>query len=69
MIAAEQFASRIEAAVDSRIDGEFVIIARTDSRISCGVGEAIRRLNLYVENGVDMGMVGDFSVMRIMSGL
>ncbi|MGA2026410.1 MAG: isocitrate lyase/phosphoenolpyruvate mutase family protein [Syntrophobacteraceae bacterium] len=61
MIAAEQFASRIRAAVDSRINGEFVIIAGTDSRISGGVGEAIRRLNLYVENGADMGMVGDFN--------
>lgn len=60
VIPAEQFASRIRAAVDLRTNSEFVIIARTDSRISGGVDEAVRRLNLYIENGADMAMVGDF---------
>ncbi len=60
VIAAEQFASRIRAAVDARTNRDFVLIARTDSKISGGVSEAVRRLNLYVENGADMAMVGDF---------
>lgn len=60
VIPAEQFASRIRAAVDARANSDFVIIARTDSKPSGGVDEAVRRLNLYVENGADMAMVGDF---------
>ena len=59
-IAAEQFAKRIRTAADARKSSDFVIIARTDSKISGGVGEAVRRLNMYVENGADMAMVGDF---------
>lgn len=60
VIPAEQFATRVRAAVDSRVNSEFVVIARTDSKISGGVDEAIKRLNLYLENGADMAMVGDF---------
>jgi 2-methylisocitrate lyase-like PEP mutase family enzyme len=60
VIPAEQFASRIRAAVDSRTNSEFIIIARTDSKVSGGVDEAVRRLNLYIDNGADMAMVGDF---------
>ncbi len=60
VIAAEHFAKRIRTAADARKGSDFVIIARTDSKISGGVGEAVRRLNMYVENGADMAMVGDF---------
>lgn len=59
VIAAEQFARRVRTAVDARKNSDFVIIARTDSKVSGGVDEAIRRLNIYIENGADMAMVGD----------
>lgn len=60
IIGAEQFAKRIRTAVDARKNRDFVIIARTDSKVDGGIDEAIRRLNLYIENGADMAMVGDF---------
>ena len=60
VIPAEKFALRLRAAADARTNSDFVIIARTDSKAWGGVNEAVRRLNLYVENGADMAMVGDF---------
>jgi 2-methylisocitrate lyase-like PEP mutase family enzyme len=59
IIDAKQFAQKIRTAVDARKDKDFVIIARTDSKVAGGIDEAIRRLNLYIENGADMAMVGD----------
>ncbi len=60
VVPAKDFAKRVRAAVDARASKDFVIIARTDAKASLGIEEAIRRLNLYVENGADMAMVGDF---------
>ena len=37
VIAAEQFARRVRTAVDARKNSDFVIIARTDSKVSGGV--------------------------------
>ncbi|HYA41224.1 MAG TPA: isocitrate lyase/PEP mutase family protein [Syntrophobacteraceae bacterium] len=59
VIEAEQFAQKIRTAVDARKNADFVIIARTDSKVAGGIDEAIRRLNMYIENGADMAMVGD----------
>jgi 2-methylisocitrate lyase-like PEP mutase family enzyme len=59
LIDAEQFARRIRTAADARKNGDFVVIARTDSKVVGGIDEAIRRLNMYIENGADMAMVGD----------
>jgi len=59
LMPAEQFAKRIRVAADARKNSDIVIIARTDCKIAGGVNEAIRRLNMYVENGADMAMVGD----------
>ena len=60
VIPAEDFAKRVRAAVDARESKDFVIIARTDAKASLGIEEVIRRLNMYVENGADMAMMGDF---------
>jgi len=60
VISAEEFARKVRAAVDARKSRDFVIIARTDAKASLGIDEAIRRLNMYVENGADMAMLGDF---------
>jgi 2,3-dimethylmalate lyase len=59
VIAAEAFVKKIRAAVAARSSPEFVIIARTDAK-ALGIGEVIRRLTLSVEQGADMGMLGDF---------
>jgi 2-methylisocitrate lyase-like PEP mutase family enzyme len=48
VISAEEAVEKIRAAAD------FVIKARTDATAIHGVGEAIRRLNLYAEAGADL---------------
>ena len=58
VITAEAFAKKIQAAIAARHSEEFVIIARTDAK-ALGIDEVIRRLNLYVDSGADMGMLGD----------
>jgi 2-methylisocitrate lyase-like PEP mutase family enzyme len=54
VISAEEGVEKIRAAVEARIDPSFIIKARTDATATHGVGEAIRRLNLYAEAGADL---------------
>jgi 2-methylisocitrate lyase-like PEP mutase family enzyme len=54
VISAEEGAEKIRAAAAARRDPDFVIKARTDATAIHGVGEAIRRLNLYAEAGADL---------------
>jgi 2-methylisocitrate lyase-like PEP mutase family enzyme len=54
VIRAEEFAAKVEAAVEARTDPDTVIIARTDARAPLGFDEAVRRVNLYAEAGADM---------------
>jgi 2-methylisocitrate lyase-like PEP mutase family enzyme len=54
VISAEEGVEKIRAAVEARRDPHFVIKARTDATAIFGVGEAIRRLNLYAEAGADL---------------
>jgi 2-methylisocitrate lyase-like PEP mutase family enzyme len=54
VISAEEGVEKIRAAVEARRDPDFVIKARTDATAIHGVGEAIRRLNLYAEAGADL---------------
>ena len=60
VLPAEDFARKVRTAVDARKNRDFVIIARTDAKAPLGIDEAIKRLNIYVENGADMAMLGDF---------
>jgi len=53
VIAAEEMVQKVKAAVDARLDPDFIIVARTDAAGPLGVDEAIRRLNLYAEAGAD----------------
>ena len=53
VIPAEEMVQKIKAAVDARLDANFVIKARTDAIAPLGVDEAIRRLNMYAEAGAD----------------
>jgi 2-methylisocitrate lyase-like PEP mutase family enzyme len=54
LISAEEMVEKIRAAVESRRDKDFVIEARTDAAGPYGLGEAIRRGNLYAEAGADI---------------
>jgi len=54
VISAEEGAEKIRAAADARTDPDMVIMARTDALATHGIGEAIRRLNLYAEMGADL---------------
>ncbi len=53
VIPAIEMVQKVKAAVDARLDPDFIIIARTDAAGTHGVDEAIRRLNLYAEAGAD----------------
>ena len=54
VISAEEGVEKIVAAAEARRDPDFVIKARTDATAILGLGEAIRRLNLYAEAGADL---------------
>jgi methylisocitrate lyase len=49
----EEMARKIRAAVDSKRDKSFVIVARTDARGVEGLDSAIARARLYEANGAD----------------
>ncbi|HEV8353541.1 MAG TPA: isocitrate lyase/PEP mutase family protein [bacterium] len=57
VIEAAEMVEKIRAAVDARTDPAFLLVARTDSRASHGLDEAIRRANLYADAGADMVFV------------
>src|SRR5438874_2955756 len=54
VISAEEMVQKIRAAAEARVDPDFVIKSRTDVLATHGLGEAIRRLNLYAEAGADL---------------
>ncbi len=59
VISAEEMAGKIRACAEvrNRLDPEFIINARTDVFASQGLNEAIRRCNLYLESGADLGFI------------
>jgi len=54
VIPAGEMADKVKAAVDARLDGNFLIRARTDAAATDGISEVIDRLNLYAEAGADI---------------
>ena len=54
VISMEEMVQKIKAAVDTRRDGDFVIIARTDARTNHGLDEALRRGEAYRAAGADV---------------
>lgn len=54
VIAMEDMARKIEAAVDARSDPNLLIKARTDAAGTHSVEEAVRRLNAYADAGADL---------------
>lgn len=54
VVAAPEFAAKVEAAVDARESDDFLVIARTDAIAVHGLDEAVRRAKLYDEAGADV---------------
>ncbi len=54
LVAPEEMADRVKAAVDARGNAQFVIMARTDALASEGLARAIERAQAYVAAGADM---------------
>jgi methylisocitrate lyase len=54
LVPSEEMCDRLKAAVDGRIDDQFVIMARTDAHAVEGQQAAIDRAAAYVEAGADM---------------
>ncbi|HUN69389.1 MAG TPA: methylisocitrate lyase [Burkholderiales bacterium] len=54
LVSREEMCDRIKAAVDSRTDPSFVIMARTDAIANEGLDAALERMKKYVEAGADM---------------
>jgi methylisocitrate lyase len=53
LVATDEMCDRLKAAVDGRIDDQFVIMARTDAHAVEGQQAAIDRAAAYVEAGAD----------------
>lgn len=53
----DEMVNKIKAAVDARVNEDFLIIARTDVRAIHGMDEAIERAQAYVEAGADITFV------------
>jgi methylisocitrate lyase len=54
IVSIEEMGDRIKAAVDARVDSDFVIMARTDAYAKEGMNAALDRANYYIELGADM---------------
>lgn len=57
VVPAEEMVAKIKAAVDTRVDPDLMVMARTDAMATHGIDEAIRRMHMYVEAGADMAFV------------
>lgn len=57
VIAADEAASKIKAAVDARQNDDFLIIARTDARAIEGFEAALERAHKFIEAGADLTFV------------
>ena len=54
VIEKEEMIAKVKAAVDARVDGDFVIMARTDALAVNGLEDAIERANLFRQAGADL---------------
>jgi len=57
VIPTEEMVQKIYAAVDTRVDGDLQIIARTDARAVDGMDAALDRAHAYIEAGADATFV------------
>ena len=54
IVSKHEMGDRIKAAVDARVDTDFVIMARTDAFANEGMEAALERAAFYIEMGADM---------------
>ena len=54
VVALEEMVTKIQVAVEAREDPDFLVVARTDSRTSLGLDEAVRRGQAFAEAGADV---------------
>ena len=54
VVPAVDMVAKIKVAVETREDSNFLIIARTDSRTTLGLDEALRRMEQYARAGADL---------------
>jgi methylisocitrate lyase len=54
LVTRDEMAKKVKAAVDSRNDDNFLVIARTDARAVEGFDSAVDRAKAYVDAGADM---------------
>lgn len=54
VIACDEMVQKIQVAVDSRRNDDFLIVARTDARTSLGLDEALERAGRYAQAGADV---------------
>jgi 2-methylisocitrate lyase-like PEP mutase family enzyme len=52
-----EMVQKVKAAVDSRHDGDFQIVARTDARAVVGFEQAMERAHAFIEAGADVTFV------------
>lgn len=57
VIAAEEMAAKIKAAIDARRSQDFLVVARTDARAVQGFQAAIDRAGLWIDAGADVTFV------------
>ena len=57
LVSKQEMASKIKAAVDARVDEDFLVIARTDAVPVEGFEAALERLAAYKDAGADMIML------------
>lgn len=57
VVSIAEMVGKIKALVDTRLDADMVIIARSDARAIEGLQAAIDRVNAYMEAGADVGFV------------
>lgn len=53
IVSCEEMCDRIKAAVDSKVDAEFIVMARTDALAVSGMSEVLDRVSQYAEAGAD----------------
>ncbi|WP_447987210.1 methylisocitrate lyase [Nitrospira sp. Nam74] len=53
LVSRGEMVAKIKAAVEARLDPDFVIVARTDARAVEGVAAAVERAQAYVDAGAD----------------
>jgi len=54
VVSPQEMLGKLKAALDNRIDSDFIIMARTDALAVNGIDDAIERAQLYHEAGADL---------------